>query len=63
MIDTKNFNALAYVTAVAPSVGIDLPPARLAELAEAFTLVMTVAAPALSMDVLPEAEPAPVFVA
>ncbi len=63
MIDTKNFNALAYVTATAPSVGIDLPPARLAEIAEAFSLVMTVGAPALSMNVAPKAEPAPVFVA
>lgn len=63
MIDTKNFDALAYVTAVAPSVGLNLPAARLAELAEAFTLVMAVGAPALAMDVLADAEPAPVFVA
>jgi hypothetical protein len=63
MIDTEGFDPLAYVTAVAPAVGLSLPPARLAELAEAFALVVRVGSPALSLAVPAEAEPAPVFVA
>lgn len=63
MIDPDNFDALAYVTAVAPAVGFRLSPERLAEIAEAFALVVRVGAPALAMDVPGAAEPAPVFVA
>lgn len=63
MIDPDRFDALAYVTATCPAVGLDFPPARLAELAEAFALVMRVGAPALAMTVEPHVEPAPVFVA
>lgn len=62
MIDTQHFDALAYVTAACPAVGLDLPPARLAELAEAFALVVRVATPALNFAVDDHAEPAPVFV-
>ena len=55
------FDPLAYVTAVAPAVGFDLSPTRLREVAEAFAIVLLVAAPALAMDVPVEIEPAPVF--
>ena len=61
MIDLERFDALAYVTATAPAVGLTLPPERLAELAEAFSLVMRVGAPALNFVVDAAAEPAPVF--
>lgn len=63
MIDPDRFDALAYVTAACPAVGLDLPPERLAVLAEAFALVVRVGMPALSMPVSDDAEPAPVFVA
>jgi len=62
MIDLERFDALAYVTAACPVVGLQLPPERLVELAAAFTLVMRVGAPALSFVVDDAAEPAPVFV-
>ncbi len=62
MIDPERFDALAYVTAACPTVGISLPPERLAELAEAFSLVIRVATPALTFGVDTAAEPAPVFV-
>jgi hypothetical protein len=61
MLDPARFDALAYVTAACPAVGLDLPPERLAELAEAFTLVLRVGMPALMFEVDPAAEPAPVF--
>ena len=63
MLDPDRFDALAYVTAVAPAIGFDLPPDRLAELAEAFALVVRVGMPALAQAVPGDAEPAPVFVA
>jgi len=63
MIDTEKFDPLAYVTAVAPAMGFDFPPDRLAELAEAFALVVRVGLPALTTEVPAESEPAPVFVA
>lgn len=59
----ENLDPLAYVTAVCPAVGFHLSPERLAELADAFALVVRVGMPALKMDVPAEAEPAPVFVA
>jgi hypothetical protein len=62
MIDLERFDALAYVTAACPAVGLELPPERLAELAEAFSLVVRVATPALNFVVDEAAEPAPVFV-
>ncbi len=55
------FDPLAYVSAVAPAVGFDLSPDRLREVAEAFAVVLRVAAPALAMEVPAEVEPAPVF--
>ncbi len=63
MIDPDSFDPLAYVTATCPAVGLALPPARLAELAEAFALVVRVGLPALQFEVDPAEEPAPVFVA
>jgi hypothetical protein len=63
MIDPENFDPLAYVTAVAPAIGFSFAPARLAELAEAFALVVRVATPALLVNVPADVEPAPVFVA
>jgi len=62
MLDPARFDALAYVTAACPAVGLELPPARLEELAAAFTLVMRVGMPALMFEVDAAAEPAPVFV-
>jgi hypothetical protein len=62
MIDQDRFDALAYVTAACPAVGLNLPPERLAELAEAFSLVLKVGMPALQAEVAAHAEPAPVFV-
>jgi acyl-CoA hydrolase len=58
---SDDFDPLAYVTAACPSVGLKLSPARLAEIAEAFALVVRVGRPALEMEVPAEAEPAPVF--
>ena len=63
MLDPDTFDALAYVTAACPAMGLSLPPDRLAELAEAFALVVRVGAPALSLDVPADVEPAPIFVA
>lgn len=62
MIDIARFDALAYVTAACPAVGLELPPERLAELAEAFSLVVRVGTPALGFQVDAAFEPAPVFV-
>ena len=62
MIDPARFDALAYVTAACPAVGLDVPPERLAELAEAFSLVVRVGMPALLFEVAAHVEPAPVFV-
>ncbi len=61
MIDPERFDALAYVTAACPAVGLNLPQARLAELAEAFALVIRVATPALNFAIDDHAVPAPVF--
>ncbi len=61
MLDPARLDALAYVTAACPAVGLELPPERLQELAAAFTLVMRVGMPALLFEVDPAAEPAPVF--
>ena len=63
MLDPDRFDALSYVTAVAPSLGFELSPERLAELAEAFALVVRVGMPALVQAVPGDVEPAPVFVA
>lgn len=63
MIDPDRFDVLAYVTAACPAVGLSLPPERLAEVAESFTLVVRVGLPALTFQVSAAAEPAPVFVA
>ncbi len=60
---TDEFDPLAYVTAVAPAMGMRFAPERLAVLADAFTLVVRVGMPALLHQVPDEAEPAPVFVA
>ena len=66
MFDPENFEGeqfdmLAYVTAAAPLAGFALSPEGLAALADAFTLVMQVARPALVAPVAPDSEPAPVF--
>ena len=61
MIDLDSFDALAFVTAASPAVGITLSAARIAEVAEAFALVVRVAAPALSFNLAVDDEPAPVF--
>ncbi len=63
MIDTENFDSLAYVTAACPAIGLRLSPERLVALAEAFALVVRVGAPALDRPIAAEDEPAPVFVA
>ncbi len=63
MIDPDRFDALAFVTATSPAMGLHLSPERLATLAEALSLVVRVGAPALTMAVPDDAEPAPVFVA
>ncbi len=54
---------LAYVTAAAPAVGLQLPPERLKAVAEAFALVARLGAPALAFPVPAETQPAPVFTA
>ena len=63
MIDPDHFDSLAYVTAAAPAMGFDLPPERLADIADAFALVIRVGLPALQAEVPGHAEPAAVFVA
>ena len=61
MIDPDRFDALAYVTATAPALGLQFPPERLAEIAAAFALVTRGATPALALVVDADIEPAPVF--
>ena len=61
MIDHRRFDAPAYVAAVAPVLGLRLPPERAAAVAEALALVARVAAPALAYELPEHAEPAPVF--
>ena len=63
MIDTVRFDPLAYVTSTAPLIGIELDPERARIVADAFALVVRIAAPALAFDVPAETEPAPVFAA
>ena len=63
MLDPDRLDPLAYVATMVPALGFDLPPERLAELAEAFALVVRIAQPALRQAVPADAEPAPVFVA
>lgn len=52
---------LAYVAAMAPLIGLNLSPERTRAVAEAFAVVMRVAAPALDRPVPADIEPAPVF--
>lgn len=61
MTDPNAFDPNAYVAAVAPSVGLSLPPERARAVAEALALVVRVAAPALSFALPEGVEPAPVF--
>ena len=61
MLDPKNFDAAAYVAAVAPAVGLRLPAERQARVAAALELVVKIGAPALTCEVAEEIEPAPVF--
>jgi hypothetical protein len=62
MIDTNDLDIPAYVAASLPAVGLRLDPARLAAVTAAFALVVRVGAPALTCEVSPAIEPAPVFV-
>jgi hypothetical protein len=55
------FDPIAYVTAVAPAMGLSLTPDRTRELAAAFALVVRVAAPALDFVLPADAEAAPIF--
>jgi hypothetical protein len=52
-------DALAYVAAAAPLVGLNLSPARLAEVAAAFAQVQRFATPCLACQVPADAEPTP----
>jgi len=61
MIDYEKIDPLAYVTAAAPLIGLNLSEDRLKEVAEAFALVIRMAKPALDAPVTLDAEPAPVF--
>ena len=61
MIDQEKFDAVAYVTAAAPLMGLALTPDRVEQVAAAFALVLRIGAPALAFTLPPEAEPAPVF--
>jgi len=63
MPDPDTFDPLAYVAATAPAMGIHLTQVRQAEVAEAFALVMRIAAPALDLTIDRSDEPAPVFTA
>ncbi len=56
-----DIDPLDYVTAMAPALGFDMSPERAREVADAFAVVLRVAAPALAMTVPVEVEPAPVF--
>ncbi len=60
-IDPTAFDPLAYVTAMAPAIGIALTPERARELAAAFALVRRIGAPALEYDLPEHAELAPGF--
>ncbi len=55
------FDPLAYVTALAPALGLTLDPERAAAVAAAFALVRRIAAPALERELPDEVEAAPVF--
>ena len=61
MIDAKTFDPAAYVAAMAPAVGLTLPPERQARVAAALALVVKIGAPALEHEVAEDVEPAPVF--
>ena len=61
MITPDAFDPAAYVAAVAPTVGLVLPPERQARVAQALALVARVAAPALHFPVPESAEPAEKF--
>jgi hypothetical protein len=61
MIDREHFDAVAYVTAAAPLIGLALTPERIEQVAAAFALVVRIGAPALAYTLPPEAEPAPAF--
>ncbi len=61
MIDIDRFDPESYVAAVAPAIGLRFSPERARAVSEALTLVVRVAAPALTRDVPGETEPAAVF--
>jgi hypothetical protein len=61
MIDTTHFDAHAYVTAVAPAVGLRLDAGQKDAVAEALALVARIGAPALALSLAADLEPAPVF--
>jgi Protein of unknown function (DUF4089) len=61
MTDPDEFDPLAYVTAVAPALGIALTPDRVRDLAAAFALVRRIGAPALEYELPEHTELAPVF--
>ncbi len=58
MVDS---DALAYVTAAAPLVGLSLSPERLADVAAVFAQVRRFAAPALDFAVPADTEATPAF--
>jgi hypothetical protein len=60
MID-DDFEAAAYVAAAAPSIGLKLPPQRMAEIAAAFALVVRMARPALECELPENVQAAPIF--
>ena len=50
MIDDERFDAVAYVTAAAPAIGLALRPDRIEQVAAAFALVVRIGAPALPFE-------------
>jgi hypothetical protein len=61
MIDQASFDADAYVRAMLPALGFELPPERIEAVTQAFMLMVRFASPALERDVPAETEPAPVY--
>jgi hypothetical protein len=61
MLDSEDFDPVAYVAAAAPAVGLRLDAAQQERVAAALALVIRTAAPALAVPLAPEDEPAPVY--
>ena len=61
MIDPDRFDAVRYVQETALLMDLALAPEQVERVAAALALVVRFGAPALAVELPPDAEPAPVF--